>query len=483
MKRTFFKKSEREKESPDLFGDPDNRLFPARDKSEFQESLALASRMGESGRGIVERLSGIAREKGFLPAAFSDEERLAERSALDASVIRAEAVAFERGEDAREEGDYVVYPGRKLFPAGWYESHQFGKTPEELALAPFAFSQVPLDLEHKTTVIKEEYTGFVANYSGSWEGDDYVMRGDVHVHKFLDPLLKDESKMSTTWSRETGDLTGVALLLNPRIPDAKLKSAFSEARVEFAKKHETYSGQSAIQAMHDTAARSGAICAPPKGDGKKAGFVSKGESSAIQAIHDAAVAAGAKCEAKGDYSAYYYSDDSAGRAPHAEEEKSMETTAVKATVPSASGGGEAAFAELEAKFQAERKRTDELAAKLRRADARAFAARFKEKITPRETEIVAAFAERLMEDDAESEAAIQFSDKESGSRLETLDALLDGLKPHRFSEEVLETGDAGRFALFEGAAEDGKTPEDSLRTRIAGAAKRYMGASVKKASE
>ena len=86
-----------------------------------------------------------------------------------------------------------------------------------------------------------------------------------------------------------------------------LTAACSQARerlqgenmsAQFQSRHDTPQGQSALQEIHNIAARHGAVCKKPAN--LSAGeFVSKHESSKLQEAHDLAVSGGARCNEQG----------------------------------------------------------------------------------------------------------------------------------------------------------------------------------------
>ncbi|MET0621459.1 MAG: hypothetical protein ABW250_00625 [Pyrinomonadaceae bacterium] len=92
--------------------------------------------------------------------------------------------------------------------------------------------------------------------------------------------------------RDEGDLTRAC-----ETAREKLKGK-GEAITEFQSRHNTAQGQAALQQVHDTVARYGAICKKPA-NLSAAEFVSKHESTKLQEMHDLAVAGGARCNEQG----------------------------------------------------------------------------------------------------------------------------------------------------------------------------------------
>jgi hypothetical protein len=196
-----------------------------------------------------------------------------------------------------ERDGFAVYDNALLFRAGDYPDHAFSITPGEMAEAAAAFAG-PLggNIEH---------TGFLKGRACSLDAvridpsDPALLRGVVKVPVWLNAALGDhEKKLSTEWRRDVKRLDGLALCINPAIPEAALISAFTEATAaEFAaKKARTGHGRMAMQSIHDVAASAGAYCDGEADDGEPSGwFVTRSERSTLQKIHDHAVSHGAAC--------------------------------------------------------------------------------------------------------------------------------------------------------------------------------------------
>lgn len=119
----------------------------------------------------------------------------------------------------------IVLRRGKLFEAGEYPDKQFSITEEELDAAVTAFTPVPNDLEHTPTILSGKL-GEVR----SVERVGNELFGVVAVPKWLDDITKTEPiKTSLTWARDTKQIVGNALVLNPRIQDAQLQAAFTAA--------------------------------------------------------------------------------------------------------------------------------------------------------------------------------------------------------------------------------------------------------------
>jgi hypothetical protein len=81
----------------------------------------------------------------------------------------------------------------------------------------------------------------------------------VRLPKWLDDLQGEtERKVSAMWNKTTKRLEGLALVLNPLIPDAAVFSAYAE----FAGARNSGTDAKTIQAIHDHSAGLGAECDP-----------------------------------------------------------------------------------------------------------------------------------------------------------------------------------------------------------------------------
>lgn len=220
----------------------------------------------------------------------------------------------------RDEEAGVVHRWGKLFEAGDYKAHKFAMTPEEVANVPVHFSPVDLNLQHGPSILDGKL-GRLEEV----EADNGILFGRVVVPIWLDDAIGDRPfTVSTEWDRATKCLDGLAIEIDPQVEDAVMfaakrsegrdpeaEEAAELARIQmlpmpgldqpiveklietFAKRHDTHSGQSAIQDIHDTAARYGAVCADPN-----AKMQSKHESTALQGVHDMMTEHGARCSSK-----------------------------------------------------------------------------------------------------------------------------------------------------------------------------------------
>jgi hypothetical protein len=114
-----------------------------------------------------------------------------------------------------------------IFRAGDYQEKQFSLTPDELRVAAATFQPVPVDLEHKKTML-DNHLGELTAVSVSEDGQ--ALFGTVTEPDWLRNLLGDTPrKVSLEWDRATKLIRGLALVLTPHIADAALFAAFSNS--------------------------------------------------------------------------------------------------------------------------------------------------------------------------------------------------------------------------------------------------------------
>lgn len=224
-----------------------------------------------------------------------------------------------------KDGKHYIRTGL-IFRAGDYSDKKFSITSDELVAAKDSFIPVKVDYEHVPGPLDGKL-GTLEAVSCSDDGSE--LYGAVKVPMWLDEVLgTDPIKVSCTWNRNNKTIERLAITKNPRVSDAQLVAAFSASgevaaseikedtlkgifewftqQVEFKDKN-TWAGLDILQSIHDTAARSGAVCTEAEDKKKNAEFVAAGESKAIQQIHDMATKNGAKCYFKQDLA--MYSDD------------------------------------------------------------------------------------------------------------------------------------------------------------------------------
>lgn len=222
-------------------------------------------------------------------------------------------IEFSLGKKRVTEDGYVVREGL-IFEAGAYPDKNFELSPEELLAASSDFKPVTLNLEHVKTIFDGKL-GLLNSITPSADG--YKLFGEAKLPMWFDNLLGDTPiKVSCEWDKVNKTLGGMAITTRPRIKDAVLMSAFSEALVQDGKEPKeafkesivafdmgmmedegdrTWAGMDVMQYVHDRLAAAGAVCMPEMEE-DDADFVSQREATAIQKMHDVAVQEGkAKC--------------------------------------------------------------------------------------------------------------------------------------------------------------------------------------------
>jgi hypothetical protein len=167
--------------------------------------------------GLLRKLKAIYDRQGW------DWPGSAKNSAQDPASTDAVTFTADFDGPATADASMVVRTG-KLFQAGDYPDKSFSMTPEEMQRAVESFTDpVELDLEHVDTVLQ----GKLGTVARIWT-DGTSLMGDVALPAWLDGLLTDgERKVSAEWDRATKTLRRLALVRNPRVPDAALMAAFS----------------------------------------------------------------------------------------------------------------------------------------------------------------------------------------------------------------------------------------------------------------
>lgn len=225
----------------------------------------------------------------------------------------------------RDDEAGIVSKWGKIFEAGDYKGHKFTMTAEEVDAVPEHFhGPVALNIQHGPSILDGKL-GHLAEV----EAENGILFGRVDIPIWLDDAIGDRPfTVSSEWERATKTLDGLAIEIDPAVEDAVLFAAKKEAGqnpeqeerdqiaqiqslpmpgldqaiveqclATFAARHDTYSGQGAIQDIHDTAARYGAVCMDPTQN--KAAMQSAHESTALQAVHDMMCEHGAQCSSMG----------------------------------------------------------------------------------------------------------------------------------------------------------------------------------------
>jgi hypothetical protein len=142
------------------------------------------------------------------------------------------------------DGDWWVYPNSLLFEAGVYEDKNFSMTPEEMWLAIDLFQPVFGNIEHTKFLKGKACEVRSIRFD---DADSTILRGEVAVPCKLDDLLDDhERRLSCEWSMDSKTLTGIGLVVDPRVPEAALMSVEADVAATFAASHPEVSDASEV---------------------------------------------------------------------------------------------------------------------------------------------------------------------------------------------------------------------------------------------
>jgi hypothetical protein len=265
------------------FGDPGRRLYPVVDQEDVDSAARLIGKAKDP-EAVKKKIIAICKRKGLtIPDAWKETANMAALSA----VTLADA-------PSTLETDGMVRRTALITTAGAFPDHDWEITPDELKASADAFAgrgyvEIEHFKSHGAASILDAHTGYV---DGVWTSEDGAeLWGDLVLPPWLNEIADaNGGKVSAVFDKEAKGFLGVGLVLEPAVPEAAMLSAF----VDFAKRHDTPRGQYAVQDLHDSAVRHGAVCTAGN-----ATMASKHEAGAIQQIHDLAVDHGAKCDAVG----------------------------------------------------------------------------------------------------------------------------------------------------------------------------------------
>lgn len=401
-------KAEREKMPESDFAGP-NRSFPIMDQNDVNDAARLIGHASDPA-AVKARVISIAKRKGLkLPDAWQTDAKHSAAFALDT---------------AEPDGDLVIRRG-KIFEAGDYPDKGFALTPEEMLLAVAEFEPVPNDLEHTDTILDGQLGQLRAV---TISDDGLTLNGEVAIPKWLHDLAPNEPlKVSTTWDRETKRLIGNALVLQPRVSDAAVMSAYAE----FAStRKNTRSGQAGLQAIHDVTTEHGAVC--------EVQMASRHEKSTIQTVHDMAVDHGATCDDKAEMTRTGAVKDEGAKMADEKAPSWLEgfknwlhgdnADGQKGASPPASAPAQSTTADADARFSALEVQLAEERGKRFAAEAAAFADRvIPSRAMPAERATIVALHTQAAADDARDPQQVTFgvsADKQplAGSRVQAFEA-------------------------------------------------------------
>lgn len=238
---------------------------------------------------------------------------------------------FSTNDASKEVGEFVLRSG-KVFECGEYADKKFSLTEAEADDAIAHFTPTDVCHEHGYSI----FDGLLGKVNKIWRQGLDVM-AEWQFPKELHNLFGGKPmKVSAEWDTFAigKRLTGCALVMEPRVRDAAMMTAFAMSSDDVQKMHiltamqsafkdkpGTYHGKQAIQEGHDHTARHGAICTIDTPDTKKskmALFTTKPEMKVLQTAHDAFCAGGAMCG--NPYPTYNYSEE---KNMNEEEKKSL----------------------------------------------------------------------------------------------------------------------------------------------------------------
>lgn len=318
------------------------------------------------------------------------------------------SVTFDLAPEATVDGRFVIRRAPKIFEAGVFVDKAFSMTADEVAAAAKA-SSIPIELEHKRTVLSGKL-GEVFKL-GSENG---VMFGDAKLPKWLDDLLgPDDRKLSAHFDRTTKQLKEISLVLNPRIPDARLTAAFAADELEYQGGTAAMQGPELLQTVHDLIA-----AAREEADESlySKEYIKKLDTILAASATDDSEAEGNEEEA----------------AMSADPKPTPKPTPEPTPAPKPAEPAPAVFsAELE-KMKAENAKLQKAMDDLRRdkikTEAAAFAASVPNKIYPAEKDALAKLYERLAESD------VTFSGDANESSVSLLKAAINARPAHNIIE-------------------------------------------------
>jgi hypothetical protein len=370
--------------------------------------------------------------------------------------------------------DHVRRSGT-IFRCGDYPDKQFALTPDEAAAAIAAFTPVPVDLEHTSTVL-DGRLGTLESVAMGEDGTSLV--GTVALPAWLDALLDEgQRKVSATWDRATKQLRGLAIVNTPRVADAALMAAFAATdegkalvaiESAFAGKRHNTADQHAIQTIHDHAVKAGADC-PTNGSAE----MSSGDTRHKVSLADAVLALLGKDSTP---------PPAATPPARAEETATMAETEKGTTDQTDVAALVARIAALENGNAADKATIAEMKRDAVAKDAAIFAdaeIAAKRALPADRAALMAEFADAA-EDDAAHPRTVTFSKdgaEATGTRVDALKARHAARAPHVLTDELLRDGDAE--ALFNRTrAETAKEGEMSDERRKELLAKTPLGQAI-----
>lgn len=259
--------------------------FPIKDKEDLSHALHDIGRTKHARSTVIAHIRKRAKALGAT-------DMLGDKTAPDGD---GDADDAEHAADLAPAGfaaDGAVVLEGKVFECGDYPDKAFSLTEAEADERIREFMGCPVDLGHPET--ESPLDGKL----GAWTAMERRGRdiwGRVELPAFVRDAAGDGPiKVSVAWDRASKLPMKLSLVTDPRVSDAALMAAFARYEAAFASRHDTPTGQRAMQEMHDCAARYGAVCKRPE-----ASMASRHEANALQQMHDTAVEHGAHCQSMG----------------------------------------------------------------------------------------------------------------------------------------------------------------------------------------
>jgi hypothetical protein len=324
------------------------------------------------------------------------------------------------------DGDFVVRRG-KVFECGDYPDKRFSLTPDEAKAAVAAFTPVPNDLEHRLTIL----SGHLGQLTDVSVGDDGTsLMGSVSIPRWLHDAIGDAPlKTSLAWDVASKRILKNALVIEPRVPDAALFTAYAE----FAGKRHSKADQDKVQEVHDHAVSLGAACPSQAQMSKENGMAETKAPTRMQKFMT-------WLADEGEADAQFVADPPKAAEAPKEAQPDPEKIALMARIA-----------------VMEKERVAEKAATF--ADSEITAKR----ALPAEREtLIAAFTD-ASEDDAAHPRTVTFSiggEEKTGNRVDALKARYAARTPHVLTQELLSDTDVtALFNRTQTAKEGEMTPE------------------------
>lgn len=332
--------------------------------------------------------------------------------------VAVQAASFSLDGEFEETDEMVIVRG-KIFEAGEFADKQFSITSEELSNAVKNFKPVPIDYSHVEGPLDGKL-GELRSVSLSENGKDLM--GEVAIPKWLDKVFGDTArKVSCTWDRATKLLEKLALVNNPRIPDAVLYQAFIDNFK--SKQTATFEGKRNSAADHQT----------------------------IQKIHDHTASLGAKCSGEN----VQYSSDNPN--PNDKElHKMSDDNKDKVDFKDSPE-----YQALQAQFTTQQTEIEQMKADKRHTEAVAVVEELLRtgKAVPAERASLIAAFEQAATDDAKNPTKVTFGQGQEGTRVDALKAVYDARPAHILFDETVANGGQVLYSAGNNTNKDEPKPE------------------------